>query len=428
MLCQDDTNIRGGFQMENQTNFNDLTAHLRELLKSASYSDTTMKDMDFILQSFASYMEANSLREYTPEIGESMIRYCEQELHVCESRVSRAKMLVRKLNRLYRGLDGNDALWGDRTVIPELPEKLMTALESFSSCGKEKGNKEITLHYKKWICGRFLKKIADHGCEDIANLTGELVQTAFLELKYTRYWERLAPFLRFLFEYGFVQHNYSTLIINRKNQMPHPTVYSPEEISKIEKSIDRTIPAGIRNYAIVLLLSRYGIRSCDIAALSFENLDFKNNRIHFVQQKTSDPWENVLFPEVREALLDYIQKVRPKNLNCSKIFRTLVIPYKPMNDGTINTMVGDLVKKSGVFFAGKRHGSRIFRSSLASNMIYDKVSTEVVRRVLGHGTKYAIKHYVKIDIESMRICPLSVPEPRGTFAKMLSAKRGGDNV
>ena len=49
--------------MENQTKFNDLTAHLRELLKSASYSDTTMKDMDFILQSFASYMEANSLRE-----------------------------------------------------------------------------------------------------------------------------------------------------------------------------------------------------------------------------------------------------------------------------------------------------------------------------------------------------------------------------
>lgn len=74
MLCQDGTNIRGGFQMENQTKFNDLTAHLRELLKSASYSDTTMKDMDFILQSFASYMEANSLREYTPEIGESSQR------------------------------------------------------------------------------------------------------------------------------------------------------------------------------------------------------------------------------------------------------------------------------------------------------------------------------------------------------------------
>ena len=78
------------------------------------------------------------------------------------------------------------------------------------------------------------------------------------------------------------------LIQHRKRNSPYPTVYSVDEITTVESSIDRATPAGIRNYAIIMLLSRYGIRSSDIAALSFENIDFTNNRIRFLQQKTED--------------------------------------------------------------------------------------------------------------------------------------------
>lgn len=85
-------------------------------------------------------------------------------------------------------------------------------------------------------------------------------------------------------------------------------------------------------------------------------------------------------------------------------------------------MAGNQLGRASIDIAGRRHGSRVFRSSVASNMINDGVSTEVVRRVLGHGTKYALKHYARIDIESMRLCPLPVPEPTGMFANILSGK------
>lgn len=97
--------------MENCTKFNDLEAHLRELFKSASYSESTVKDMDFILRAFTNYMNANGMEEYSPEIGEILIHYCRETLKVCDSRVSRAKVIVGKLNRLYQGLDGEEALW-----------------------------------------------------------------------------------------------------------------------------------------------------------------------------------------------------------------------------------------------------------------------------------------------------------------------------
>ncbi len=414
--------------MKKTSTFSDMAAHLRVLLESESYSKSTMRDMNFILNSFAAYMEGNNLELYSPKIGERFVRYCEDELNICASRISRAKVIVRKLNRLHQGLDGREALWGSKTPSIILPTHFEKVLNAYISYCKENGNNQVTISYKQWICGRFLKNLADSGCERIEDVTGELIQSAFLQLKFSRYWERLCHFLRFLFENGYTRHNYSNLIQYRKNNSPHPTVYSIDEITAVENSLDRTTPAGIRNYAIILLLSRYGIRSSDIAALSFENIDFINNRIRFLQQKTGEPWESELFSEVKDALENYIRNVRPEIIGCSRIFVTLGIPYRPLDCFSINTMVWMQFERSDIQIAERRHGSRAFRSSMASNMINDNVSTEIVRRVLGHGTKHAIKHYARIDIESMRLCPLPVPKPSGIFAEVLLWREGNGNV
>ena len=151
--------------MDNCKKFSDLTVRLQELFKSASYSESTVKDMDFILRAFTSYMNANGIDEYSPEIGENMIRYCEETLKVCDSRVSRAKGIVAKLNRLYQGLDGEEALWTDKTVPVELPDSLSKALDSFILHCRHNGNKDTTLHYKRWICSRFLKNLEILGCQ-----------------------------------------------------------------------------------------------------------------------------------------------------------------------------------------------------------------------------------------------------------------------
>lgn len=414
--------------MDNCTKFSDLSAHLRKLFKSASYSGSTVRDMEFIFREFSNYMADNGMDEYSPEIGEILINHCKETLKVCGSRVSRAKVIVSKLNRLYQGLDGTEALWAHKTISIKLPDGFAEILDSFIAHCRCAGNKDTTLCYKRWICTRFLKNLENLGCQCPESLTGEQVQTAFLQLGYIRYWEKIGPFLRYLFESGKVPRDFSKLVLNRKKFSPQPTVYTQEEISLIEDSIDRSTPAGIRNYAVLLLLSRYGIRSRDIAALSFENLDFENNRIHFTQQKTEDPWEMELFPEVKNALQEYILTARPDIPDCPNVFLTAVIPYKPLDSYAINTAIWMLAAKSGVNTSGKRHGSRAFRSSIASNMVNDEIPTEVVRKILGHGTKHAIRHYARLDIESMRLCPLPTPEPGGIFSEMLSWKDGVHHV
>jgi len=408
--------------MDKMVCYDDLSAHLLELIDKEHYSKHTLRDMKFILKTFSAYMKRNNIIEYNPEIGEKLVSYCKDELHVCPSRVSRAKNIVGKLNRLLLGLDGREALWSYHSPLLVLPDNLQKVLEEYLSFCRENGNRETTLQYKEWICTRFLHSLSELGCRDISTLTGANVQNAFLSLNHMRYWERIGPFLRFLYNSRLVDRDYSRLVLYHKKQEIFPTTYSPEEVSAIEKSLDCTNPNGVRNLAIILLLSRYGIRACDIAALTFDNVDFTMNRISFIQQKTGDPWEAELLPEIKAALLDYITNVRPQNTEYREIFLTLMIPHKPVDYSAINTMIGERIKESAVDINGRKHGSRIFRSSLASNMINDKVSTEVVRKVLGHGTKYALKHYVKIDMESMKLCALPVPEPTGNFAELLKMK------
>jgi len=366
-------------------------------------------------------MDHNNLIAYTPEVGERFITHRISQ-NVCPSLIWRTKSVTKKLNRLLQGKDGKDALLSDNSKKFDLPENLIKSLSDYLASCAEKGNRQTTIDMKYLVCGKFLKNLSDLGCTEIQEMTGEQVQTAFLAMGYTGYWERLGPFLRFLYENDILEQNYSGLIQNRRHPMPLPTVYSPEEITCVEKSFDLSSPGGIRNYAITLLMTRYGIRACDVAALTFDNIDFENNRLHFIQQKTDDPWEGELLPEVKAALQNYVKNVRPDFKEYPNVFMKLAPPYAPIDNYAIHTMTWTQFRFVTFDIAGRKRGNRVFRSSIASNMINDGVSNEIVRKVLGHGTKHALKHYARIDVENMRLCPLSVPEPTGIFAEILSGK------
>ena len=406
----------------NTNSFEVLSSRLCEMLESEGYSETTMRDMKFVLHAMSSYMESNEFEDYTPEIGEMFVIHCADDLRICSSRVYRAKNITEKFNRMIQGLDGSYALLPDKSMKFILPENLTRTLADYLLYCANIGNRQTTIHAKNLVCGKFLRNLSLLGCVEIQVMTGELVQSAFLAMKAARYWERISPFLRYLYESEILERDYSTLIKSRKRSMPMPTVYSPEEIICVENAFDLSTPNGIRNHAITLVMSRYGIRACDVAALTFNDIDFENNRISFTQQKTDEPWECVLFPEVKAALQNYLKNIRPNFKECPNIFMKLSPPYAPIDSFAINTMIFEHFSRTEIENAGRKRGSRALRSSIASNMINEGASTEIVRKVLGHGTKHALKHYARIDTESMRICPLPVPEPSGIFANVLAGK------
>ncbi len=240
-----------------------LFERLRELWYVERYSSSTIKDMEFILGALSGYLDSKGHKNYTFEDGGRFLVYCQDELKTCASRISRAKSIVGKLNRLNQGLTGIEALKPDKEKCFNLPEELEKSLRAFLKYCELAGNRETTIKYKRWICGRFLKNLAAQGCMSLKDINGERIQAAFLSLGFTRCWERIRMYLQYLFDEGLVDQNYSGFIQLRQPPMPQPVVYTTEEIQQLEGAFDLTTPCGIRNYAITLLMSRYGIRACD---------------------------------------------------------------------------------------------------------------------------------------------------------------------
>jgi integrase len=200
-----------------------------------------------------------------------------------------------------------------------------------------------------------------------------------------------------------------------------PTVYSEEEILRIESSIDRNRPTGKRDYAIVLLATRLGLRLDDIRTMGFDGFDFEKDTLRLVQEKTLTALELPMAPELKAALPDYIRNGRPDISGV--VFRLSHPPYTPLSKTGVIASFERAIHKSGVERGGRGCGPRAFRSSLASSMVNDGVPYEAVRKTLGHIDPNAISHYARVDVERLRPYALPVPKATGAFFDFLAGRR-----
>ncbi|MDR3338668.1 MAG: tyrosine-type recombinase/integrase, partial [Candidatus Symbiothrix sp.] len=116
----------------------------------------------------------------------------------------------------------------------------------------------------------------------------------------------LRLFCRFLYEKGETIHDLSYILSGYKYKEKReklPSVYTREEVKEIESIISRVSAVGKRDYAILLLASRLGLRASDIAGLRFSNLDWEKSLIRLQQYKTKREIELPLLAEVGESII-----------------------------------------------------------------------------------------------------------------------------
>lgn len=117
----------------------------------------------------------------------------------------------------------------------------------------------------------------------------------------------------FAHQNGFPAENLSICVPSVKNsrQQKIPAIFSETEVEKILASFDRENPIGKRNYAIFLLAARLGLRSCDIKALQFSYINWKEKTISFAQRKTKKRLSLPLPDDVGWAIIDYLKNGQP---------------------------------------------------------------------------------------------------------------------
>ena len=192
---------------------------------------------------------------------------------------------------------------------------------------------------------------------------------------------------------------------NRQSRIP--SVYSEEEVRKLLSCIDQGNPCGLRNYSIILLITRLGLRSSDVANLRFSNIDWENERISFTQVKTGNPLELPLLEDVGESIIHYLQNGRPQT-DSDHVFVRQIPPYTEFQPGCVGGMVRTYLQKAGIRVEGRKKGSHTLRHSLASRLLEHEIPLPVISEILGHTTTQTTMTYLRIDMSELKKCALEV--------------------
>ena len=222
-------------------------------------------------------------------------------------------------------------------------------------------------------------------------------------------------FLRFLTLRGILVQDLTHVLptVRVPQDATIPSVWDPELLAKLLEAVDRSSPRGKRDYAILLLACRLGLRIGDIRALTLDNLDWEADTIALTQSKTGAPLQLPLTEEVGEALIDYLRAGRPQSSH-REVFLKLNAPFAPFSENNhLYLIVKHWRELAGIRFSTRqRRGLHSLRHTLATELLRAETPFPVIAEILGHATTTSTMIYAKADVEALRGAALDTEEAR----------------
>ena len=227
----------------------------------------------------------------------------------------------------------------------------------------------------------------------------------------------LRSFMKYAYQQKLLAIDYSNKIPRYRsvNQPRLPSTYSKEEIERLIISVDKSNSLGKRNYAIILLAARLGLRASDISRLKFTELHWDTSTIEIMQVKTGKELVLPILPDVGNALIDYLKYGRPKS-ESPFVFLIAKAPYAQFHTSQVVThVVQRAYKKAGIDVKGRKFGAHSLRHSLGFRMLEESTALPIISEVFGHQSTESTRYYLRIDLKSMRQCMLDVPPVPTSF-------------
>ena len=189
-----------------------------------------------------------------------------------------------------------------------------------------------------------------------------------------------------------------------------PSTWNQEDVLALLEAIDRGNPCGKRDYAIILLVARLGLRAGDVRTLKLENLKWDTNRIEFVQSKTSKHVSLPLLKDLGWAIIDYLRNGRPES-DCPYVFLRHTAPHGPVSEGNcFYHIVSRCMRVANMTASFRRKlGLHSLRHTLATRLLEMETPLSTISGILGHGSVESTSAYLKTTTEALRHCALGSP-------------------
>lgn len=372
------------------------------------YSTSTLNAYQSIINDFLIYCEKENILSFSRRIADKYI----SKISECDM-PSNFNSYVRIVNMLVYFEKFDKIPYRSRLVELNWPGWFYPTYLDFVEDRKYRNITECTITKQHIKFEKFSNYLDMNGISSFSQITLKNIQqyleyNADLTLS-QRYHivSCLKVFFQFLYDKNYVSTNFKELIprVNYSHKAHIPSVYAPEEIESLLAVVDRANPIGKRDYTILLLAARLGLRASDICGLCFDDVDWTNNQINIIMQKTNGPLQLPLTAEVGNAIIDYIRNGRPKS-KYRNIFLRHIHPIEPMYGSSLHGMIQRYFYDAGIDIKNRKHGPHALRHSLASNMLSNNTPLPTISNVLGHKSTATTQIYLKIDINNLAKCAL----------------------
>ena len=223
----------------------------------------------------------------------------------------------------------------------------------------------------------------------------------------------LRTFLKFLYLNQYTENDLSLDLPKQKKYYspPVPSVWKPEDVRKLLQCVDRGGPTGKRDYAILLLAVRLGIRAADIKDLKLHNLNWNTQKIEIRQSKTGKPVTYPILDDIGWALIDYLKNARPL-VDSPFVFLRMRAPYEGFGENShLGNIIIKYIRLAGITFPRRsRHGIHSLRHTLASTLLEQGTSLPVITAILGHLDSKSTNIYLHTGVEGLKQCSLDPDE------------------
>ena len=381
-------------------------------LKSTLYSTRRIYTYNWLWKyGILAYMQSLGKTEYSIEIGNDFILTCNVEGSVGSKHRDMVKSVIVLNDILKTGkIQGRRHIPVNYPLNGEIGVHAQRFIEHLTNLRRKLNTVK---DYKKSL-SIFIDYLAEIGVNKPSEIDEDNI-TAFISIHKhgcSRYITSIKWFLRFMKEEHVMEKDFGYVLKNRsfkKHRLEKiPSFYSKDEVLKIEQSVSKTDAVGKRDYAMVLLASRLGLRVSDIAGLGFNNLDWDTNQIRLIQYKTGNPITLPLLPIVGNAIIDYLRYGRKKS-SSGKVFLSCSPPYLPITSGAVHLAIMKAFKISGLEIDKRHHGGHALRFSLAQRMLELNTPMPIISEALGHKNRDVTREYVRIDLPLLQKCSLDVP-------------------
>lgn len=278
----------------------------------------------------------------------------------------------------------------------------------FEYLRSEKGLREATIKQYTYHL-RFLASYFDRiGLKNMHNLTPVVLSNFITEYGQRVGWPNLRNacgtlrvFLRYLYREHVISKDISHTVefpqSFRLSGIPRSITW--DQVRHVLESVDRRSTSGKRDYAILLLLITYGLRAHEVARLTLDDIDWRNQRLRIPERKASHSTAYPLSTVVGEAILEYLKNGRPQTKDRLIFFRC-VAPCKPICSAAIVSRACHYLKKAGINVP--RPGSHTLRHTCVQRLVDADFPLKIIGDYVGHRSPSSTQIYSKVAIEALR--------------------------